>query len=362
MDMVLPTIDDDKHAAWKGTLIHAVLEDIYKDDFDYETAFLKGKKAYYKEMEKNNYTPTKKEEMFLDVIHYWLYPIALNIRNEKNTVKLYFPLKRDYEVRAKYSIDSQLFTGSIDKLLFTDNELKEAVKTGTNKFYTIVDYKTGRHGSSAFDPRLACTGYDIQLPLYYYAIKEMGLDVDNASFGGMGIRHPYGSSIKDALYESTFTSEDILTKKLRIEGLFYNNADYYESFNKNNIDKNRKVKSKGTISIDCSKTFNYDSLEEKHNFKIKFGTSEIQYSLEKMEEDVIKEVKENIAKIKNAEFDIAPISNDILKFDIKDLTCKYCPYRDVCYRNIKDVRNIRDEKVITRFFSKNTKKGDNLDA
>lgn len=350
---------DEKHAAWKGTLIHSVLEDIYLDNYDYDEAFEKGKKAYYKEMEKANYKYDNREKVYLDIVYYWLYPIAMMIRKEKSEMKFVSILKKDYEVPVKYNIYGHLFKGSVDKVIFTDADIGSEQPTNTKKFYTIIDYKSGSHGSSNFDPAVAPTGYDIQLPLYYYAleIKEHYSSKYNASFGGMGIRHVYGSTIKDAFYKDGVLNEDILMKNLQIKGLFINNADFYTSLSKENI--NDKGEIKGNRVIDSSYTYSLDE-SNNHPFKLKYKEGEIDYSLEMMIDDVIESVETNINNILNGKFDISPIILDILNNKDEKLTCSYCPYRDVCYRDLSDARDLKKETIMKKFFS--VKEEENNDA
>ena len=349
LERLIPTDDEEKHFAWKGTLIHSVLENIYDDNLNYDEAFLKGKKKYYEEMEKENYQYGKKEEIFIDIIYEWLYPIVLALRKEKDEIKYIFPLKRDYEIGIKYHIGGQLFRGSVDKLLLTDLERDEDVRTGIKKYYTVVDYKAGSHNTFNFDPRMVCIGYDIQLPLYYYALSgtESPLDLSEYIFGGVGIRHIYGSSIKQAYYDSGYTSEDILISKLKIDGLFFESVDYYSSFSTSNVDDKGKIIAKKYIGKKY--LFNLNE-ENKHIMDVKFGrTISIKYSLEEMINDALEAVEKSVNKILNGEFEIAPISTDINRINTKKTPCVYCKYRDVCYRNYYDIKNIGKE-IRERFF------------
>lgn len=342
---IIPVNDNERHQLWKGILIHSCLEDVYKEDYDYEKAFAKAKSLYYKEMEKCNYKASKKEEVIIDIIHHWLYPIIMTIRNERSTCKYFYPIKNTSEYRVEYNIGNNLFKGVIDKILFTDPYLYKEGKDG-KKYFTIVDYKTGSHSNDIFNPLAVCSGYDIQLPLYYYALhSNPTFNKDGLEFGGMGIKHVYGNKIKDAYSDGKKTGEDILNKKLQIEGLFYENAEYFKSFNDEDVNDKGEIKNPKYIS--SKQLFTYDGLT--HTFKVKLNGTEINYSLEEMIEDAIEAVEKNVDKILNGQFEIAPISTKLLSFDYGQLTCKYCPYRDVCYRSIFDARDLGSEIIKPKF-------------
>ena len=161
----------------------------------------------------------------------------------------------------------------------------------------------------------------------------------------MGIKHVYGNKIKDAYSDGKKTGEDILNKKLQIEGLFNENAEYFKSFNDEDVNDKGEIKNPKYIS--SKQLFTYDGLT--HTFKVKLNGTEINYSLEEMIEDAIEAVEKNVDKILNGQFEIAPISTKLLSFDYGQLTCKYCPYRDVCYRSIFDARDLGSEIIKPKF-------------
>lgn len=350
LEKIIPIFDDEKHNAWKGTLIHSVLEDIYLDNYDYQSAFEKGKKEYYKAMEKEGYEYGKKEEIFLDIIKYWLYPIIVELRKERKDMKIYFPLKRDYEISINYKVGDNSFYGSVDKIIFSDLYLDSDYPTSSNKFYTIIDYKTGSHSNNVFNPLVACTGYDIQLPLYYYGLLngESIFKEDGAEIGGLGIRHIYGSKIRSTFFEKEWTSESILLKSFAIGGIFSSKLEYYQSLADVELTKKGTVKNKKIIN---SKDEFYIDEKGYHPFKYKLYGEEVEYSLEEMIDDTLEAVEKRVNDILNGDFKIAPIKLDVLGNGEK-LTCSYCPYKDVCYHDIKDVNDLSKE-VEDKFIFKN---------
>ena len=343
LERIIPVVDDEKHQAWKGTLIHAVLEDIYLDNYDYEEAFEKGRKLYLKEMEKADYKRTKKEDIFLDIIHYWLYPIVLLLRKEKEEIKLVLPPYKDYEISIDYTIDNYPFYGSVDKIIFTDLNKSEEQPTYDNRFYTVIDYKTGSHYNSVFNPLLACTGYGIQLPLYYYGLNngKTLFKADGSNFGGVGIRHIYGNTIKGAFYSSGWTDENILIESFTIKGLFTSKVEYYQSFADVELDKKGKIKKtkyvKPTYQFEEASAFN-------HPMTVKLDGKEISYTFEEMVEDTLNAVTKKVNDIYEGKFNIAPIDMNALDGQEK-LTCSYCPYKDVCYHDRNDIHDIKEEIV-----------------
>ena len=331
MTKLIPCLDDEKHQLWKGTLIHKVFEYIYEDTFDYEKAFNEGVIAYKNQMQTEGYSFTKKEEIYLELMHKWLEPIVKQVQSEKNNASFEKNSNfiKDFEIEVRWKIGTYNFKGYIDKLLFTKN---------TESYYTIVDYKTGSHGSANFDPLVAVAGYDIQLPLYYQALKDnYTAEIKNYNLGGFGIKHIYGSTVKDAFYDKSATSKSVLRSNLRIDGLLYNSPDYYGSFGPDNVAKNGSPAGK---DLTKSYLFGIDQTTGFKTFVIEYKGFKIEYSIEQMLQDIETRVLEVISKIEHNQYDIAPKYNDVLKKDIEFTSCSYCSYKDICYKNIDDMNDL----------------------
>lgn len=360
MNKVLPQMDTDKHNAWKGTMLHALVEKIYYPNFNYESEYEFAKLRYKEQVELDGFTYSDKEEMCLSLLHYWFYPIAVAMRNEAKKIKIdnneFF--QGTSEVSVKYTVAGYRFNGTIDKIIFTDAEIQkdptEVIEsiTGEKKYYTIIDYKSGSHGSDNFDPLVACTGYDIQLPLYFKAIKDGALKgkTDGYKFGGMGIKHIYGSTLKDAIYKDNPSSEEDLFKKLKSEGLFREDNDYFSSFDRENINDKGVIGKANVISEKLMfNVINEGQDDEDYEMILKYKKHEYRYTFSEMIKDIEEKVEEIFDKLQQGKFDIAPLSTDIIGFDKTKLVCKYCAYRDICFRKLKDANDL--SKVVDQKFS-----------
>lgn len=337
MNKILPCLDDERHQLWKGTLIHKVFEKVYTNEYDYEKDFAEGRLAYQNQVIKDGYPFTKKEEIILDVLHHWLKPFANQVHYELENGnfiqnKLF---GKDVEFEAKCKLGKYNFHGFIDKILFTQGD--------TDKYYTIMDYKSGSHSSNIFDPFVALTGYDIQLPVYYKAISEQfGNELANYTFGGFGIKHNFGSGLRNALVDEKKYSTGTIEKKEMLQGLFFNSVDYFSSFGDGNVTTGSepKIKSK---NLSKTLTFGIDEKTGNRTFVAVLNLVGYHFSIEQLLEIIEKRVTDYVTEMINNNFKIAPISTDIKKFDTTKLKCQYCAYRDICYRSIKDANDLRDK-------------------
>lgn len=329
IDKLIP-LPYDKHNAYRGTLIHAVLEEIMHEDFDFEKSFVKGKEKYIEEMKKDGEEYTEKEEVWIEIYKHWLKNIVLTLLRSKEWMDL-VEHKNDYERKIYFEIGDYKFKGVIDKLIYTKN--------GEDTFYSIVDYKSGKE---IFDPLALAAGKSIQLPLYYYAIisqKDPDTYTDGYTFGGWYIQHTYFSSIKSAFVDDGCLSENRLINNTTFSGLFKNDESYFRSID-NTAFTSGQFETKNTKFIDHkTKSFNEvddDSMLLKNPIPgvDRFNVNDIVELSKKIAVEIIEKIKAN-------QFDIAPSSKDITKrVDIKNLRCQYCENRDICYMNpIKDSKD-----------------------
>ena len=332
-DILIP-LPSDLHHAYRGTFIHSLLENVMHDDYDFDKAFEKAKAAYIKNMTKNNEPFTQKEQMWLEMYKYWLTSIISSMRRIKDNSNIVEHLK-DAELCVEFEIDGYKFKGYIDKIIYTEN--------GTDKYYTIVDYKTG---AETYDDMSLAVGKSIQLPLYYYALENYQKNEkykDDSTFGGFLIQHPYFKTIKQAYVDTNKFSEDRLLSNTRYSGVSLADEAYAKSFDQTVINK------KGVFDISKGRFLNGKLTFNKHNDDSTL-LSKPPKGLDKFNlDDVVELSKQTAVKIIKAiinnEFEIAPSQMDISKpvKKIDRLKCAYCSHRDICYVNqIEDVRDYSD--------------------
>ena len=148
--------NEDKFVTTIGNIFHEVLEQAFKDNFDFDSCF---KKTI------ENYEINNKEQFFLIKLKEDL-KFIINTINKQNR---YSSLDKSlYEQNVFVNKDNNIkitFTGKIDKLLYKEID-------GYN-YVVIIDYKTGNP-----DVNLNNTyyGLSMQLPIYVYLannIKEI---------------------------------------------------------------------------------------------------------------------------------------------------------------------------------------------
>ncbi len=344
LDKIIPC-ENDKHAAYRGTLLHKVLESVYRSSFDFEKSFEQGVKAYKEQTERENVPFTSKEEVYIEIIHYWAKRIIPAIRKQVNEGANVIYNDRDAEIKFTYTLRDEFgnkypFTGSIDKVLWTE--------FNGHKYYTIVDYKSG---AERFSPASVCVGGSTQLPLYYYAsINSNKADQisNNFTFGGVVIKPMNFPSLKAAFVEKDNASISNTLKGLRMVGITRNDNDYFKSIDNTAFTDKGNLKSYGgTYLRKTDETFGEVDAKESI-VPNNFGS----YNFNDLIEDAIKSSIDAIKKINSNEYPIKPTSFNLAKFDQNRLACSYCGYRDVCYRKLQDAKDY-SEDIKEHFFPTN---------
>ncbi|MBO4703845.1 MAG: PD-(D/E)XK nuclease family protein [Bacilli bacterium] len=332
-----------------GTAIHKVFEKFNHLDYVFEDALKEGEQAYYQEFEKVGITPTPKDKAFLEISQTWLRRFVKSYQKAIEGTNFVKPVEDDFERSVNFHLDegdeTYNFYGKIDKIFVTESN--------GHQYYSIVDYKTG---AEEFNPLEVFLGKSIQLPLYYYAIKE-DIQPDRftkgAEFGGFYIQHVSFSTIKGALKETNgpYLKEKRLLQQSRLGGINKDSTSYIASID------STAIKDDGSIN-----RYGGELLQLKHQFIEEDGNEIIikdddiglsKYNLD----DLVKDAKEAaigaIHKICEGDFPIAPTSYSLLDFDIKKTVCNNCPYRPVCYRSKNAAVDYRKE--VLKHFKKGAK-------
>ena len=336
MDTLIP-LPSDLHHAYRGTFIHSLFEDIMHDDFDFDKSFERAKKAYINQMEKNNETFTPKEEMWLKMYYHWLKNIVPSLLRLKDVMNL-VEQKNDAELSVNFNIDKYRFSGKIDKIIYTENN--------NEKYYTLVDYKTG---SEKYDDMSLAVGKSIQLPLYFYALKEFKQKrdyVEDFKFGGFLIQHPYFKNVKEAFVDTHKFSEKTLLNKTRFSGVSLADEQYATSFDQTTVNSKGEFKISSGTFLASKLTFN--SFDDDCTLLSRPPKGLEKFNLNDVLEMSKKAALRIIENIINNRFEIAPSSMDISK-PIKDLSrlkCQYCNHRDICY-----VNKLEDAKDYSKYIT-----------
>lgn len=325
---VLPENDFDRTAMNLGIMLHKVLEDIEKDDYDYDASFAKGTDAYAAQMAKYHQSVGPREELLFAVAKENFKRTVAILRSSKAHSKLAYSYS---ELRLEWSLNdgtnTYRFTGIADKV--------SVYKDGAKTFYVVTDYKTGKEN---FMPYASFLGLSTQLPLYAYAIKNGGAKKDiEGIFAGIGLQHVYPNSLKSAFAEKNTFAMKNGYNTLGLDGVYLNNPDFWRVFDDTVFDGDGELKEyNGYYAHPGDKTF--DASGKGFLSGISKGRP---YSLQELMDDAVKGTLETIHHIQKGEFPIAPSPRDPNEKVSPDSVCRYCTYKDVCYRNLaRDAREL----------------------
>lgn len=194
-----------------------------------------------------------------------------------------------------------ILKGFVDKCIIIDN----------NVF--IIDYKTGT--SDKIDRNLFEFGLNIQLPIYMYLLETTD---KNLNVAGIYLQHILTGNNRKVLNKS---SKDIRKNELKLDGITLNDENIIFKFD-SSYENSLVIKGmKKNKSNELPKNYTY-TYEDKANIIT-----------------LVKNLIKNcIDSVYDSEFDISPI-----KIVNKEDACKWCCFKDICYRKNKDYRIIELE-------------------
>ena len=295
-------IYEENFGAILGTIFHHILEIGINKEIDIDKELDSFINENYKDREFSNmekfFLNNAKEDMrfSLETIKKQMKYCKLN--NVLPEKKVYINKDKNLKIT---------FSGIIDKLLYEEEN--------GNTIVAIIDYKTGNN----IDIDLGYMEYGIglQLPIYLYLADNMNLK--NIKFAGIYLQK---------IMPSIEKKEELREDKLKLEG--YSNSDisiiekFDSSYDKSEVIKGLRTKNDGEFYA-TSKVLD----NNKFNLLKEFAEKQIDIS---------------INNILDAKFDISPIKKDT----DKDITaCKFCNYKDICFRTNEDIRNLKKDNELS---------------
>ena len=329
LDEFIQSPPSDPHNIALGSYVHKILEHLNEGLITEET-FEEGLAEYKDNLRRNGGEFGPKNDLYLRIVRHHLEKIIAAMRDSVANANYapgqfeYPEQKISFEVAPGYCFNN----ARIDKVLLTQGPMGE-------RYYTIFDYKTG---SERFDYREVFIGKSLQLPLYYFAIEQ---NKDNepydrfAQFGGFGIVPCFASSPK-SLYcdDKNDYNMDKLKKGLLPAGMVLNMSSYLGSYY-------GQADEKGEYGLSSKNLFIGE------DGKLRFGGRRKNVKIEATFESILDDAKAAVIRIvdeiRQNQFQIAPAHKNIVS-ESKELHCKYCSYRNVCFRDAEaDARSYKAE-------------------
>lgn len=275
-----------------GTYAHGILQDFETKDalFDFEESALNWLED---DQRRNGLVHTSKELYFFNKFKNHIKYVIERIKAHKCHTKLGNALsEKKFDIKL---YDNKLtFKGYIDKVLYS-NDLE---------YVAIIDYKTGTDKASLNN---LIYGENLQLPVYIYLLKN------DKSFANSKIVGVYLQKIDIIIPEKNDKLSDLdqINNNLRYEG--YTDNEYVDILDDTKGDhlKNFSLKNDGSVS---AKSLIFDQIDVEELYKI-----------------VEEKIDYTFKGIMNADFRITDnvIGNETV-------SCKYCKFKDVCFKTYKD--------------------------
>lgn len=279
-----------------GNVCHYVLSQMDNKDFD--------TRRYFDEYLSNERDFTSRELFFLDNIKEEMVFIIDTIRKQLGYTSFD---KKMYEEKVYVNKDKNIkvtFMGIIDKVLYKEED--------DITYLAVIDYKTGNTNIKLDNMEY---GIGMQLPIYLYLTSNM-------KFKNIEV---VGFYLQKLLSTNLDNTKDYITARennLKLEGYSINNPSILSKFDKTYND------SKLIKSMKTSKNgfYSYSKVLDKEEI------DNIITSTDEMIDKVIDNILE-------ADFSINP-----KVIDGENVSCKFCEYRDICFRRENDIVYINKSK------------------
>ena len=281
-----------------GNIFHELLSKSFNDNFDLDEEFEK--------VVSNTSVP--KEIFFLNKLKDELKFVIDTIKYQNSFSSLDKALFENKVYVNKSGSIKLTFTGTIDKLLYKEDNDKTYV--------VIIDYKTGNPDINLNN---SVYGIDMQLPVYLYLTKNM--NIKNVEVIGFYLQRILDNEINK---EKGKSYSSIKKDKLKLLGYTNSEEELISLFDKNYFDS-EVIKSMKKTSNGFSK---YARL---------INSSDIDKLINLTE----KHIDNAFDKVLDGDFSIKP-----KRIDNELVSCKYCKYRDVCFRKEEDIENLKEKDIL----------------
>lgn len=279
-----------------GNVCHYVLSQMDNEGFD--------TRRYFDEYINKEREFTSRERFFLDNIKEEMVFIIDTIRKQLSYTSFD---KKMYEEKVYVNKSKNIkvtFMGVIDKVLYKEED--------DATYLAVIDYKTGNTSIKLSNMEY---GIDMQLPIYLYLTSNM-------KFKNIEV---VGFYLQKLLSTNLDNTKDYITARennLKLEGYSIDNPSILSKFDKtyNNslLIKSMKTTKDGFYSY--SKVLSKDEIND-----ITLSTDNL--------------IDKTIDNILDSDFTINP-----KVIDGENVSCKYCEYRDICFRRENDIVYINKEK------------------
>ena len=299
------TEDEETNAIVIGNLFHEVLSKMSNPSFDFDKEY----EESTKELEMTN-----KDRFFINKLKEELRFVIDTINKQYKYMSFDKSIE---EERVAINFDKTIkitFKGFIDKALYKKEDGKV--------YMIIIDYKTGE---TKLDLNNNYYGLNLQLPVYLYLSDHIN-NIDNVEVLGFYIQRILNKVIT---YEKDKKLDDVRKENLKLQG-----------YTISNMEKTKLVDS----SFESSEIIKSLGLTKTGNF---YAYSKVlsESEMDKLKKLVKSKINEMIDDILSASFEINP-----KKIDDEDMSCKYCKYKDICFKKEKDYKKL-DKKNYKEFLN-----------
>ena len=299
------TEDEETNAIVIGNLFHEVLSKMSNPSFDFDKEY----DECTKELEMTN-----KDRFFINKLKEELRFVIETINKQYKYMSFDKSIE---EEKVAINFDKTIkitFKGFIDKALYKEEDGKV--------YMIIIDYKTGE---TKLDLNNNYYGLNLQLPVYLYLSDHIN-NIDNVEVLGFYIQRILNKVIT---YEKDKKLDDVRKDNLKLQG-----------YTISNMEKTKLVDS----SFESSEIIKSLGLTKTGNF---YAYSKVlsENEMDKLKELVESKINEMIDDILSASFEINP-----KKIDDEDMSCKYCKYKDICFKKEKDYKKL-DKKNYKEFLN-----------
>ncbi len=299
------TEDEETNAIVIGNLFHEVLSKMSNPSFDFDKEY----EESTKELEMTN-----KDKFFINKLKEELRFVIDTINKQYKYMSFDKSIE---EERVAINFDKTIkitFKGFIDKALYKEEDGKV--------YMIIIDYKTG---DTKLDLNNNYYGLNLQLPVYLYLSDHIN-NIDNVEVLGFYIQRILNGVITQ---DKNKKLDDIRKENLKLQGYTTSNTEKTKLVD-SSYEKSEIIKSLGLTQ--SGSFYSYSKV-----------LSEIE--MNNLKTLVESKINEMIDGILSASFEINP-----KKLDDEDMSCKYCKYKDICFKKEKDYKKL-DKKDYKEFLN-----------